>query len=131
MRVSISRVLTLGVGALMLLAGIAYGIALVSGRLNTVELLRDRNDRIVTRLTERTQLQLDTAARQVEALRQRLQTRQIGINEIGRLTDYMTATLDALPQVDAIGLLRNDLVATRVQRSPGGRYDQLHDSIAD
>ena len=27
-----------------------YGIALVSGRLNTVELLRDRNDRIVTRL---------------------------------------------------------------------------------
>ena len=35
----------------MLLAGIAYGIALVSGRLNTVELLRDRNDRIVTRLT--------------------------------------------------------------------------------
>ncbi|PJI43592.1 adenylate/guanylate cyclase domain-containing protein [Ferrovibrio sp.] len=131
MRVSISRVLTLGVGALMLLAGIAYGIALVSGRLNTVELLRDRNDRIVTRLTERTQLQLDTAARQVEALRQRLQNRQIGINEIGRLTDYMTATLDALPQVDAIGLLRNDLIATRVERSPSGRYEPLHDSIAD
>lgn len=130
-RVSISRVLTLGVGALMLLAGIAYGIALVSGRLNTVELLRDRNDRIVTRLTERTQLQFDTAARQVEALRQRLQNRQIGINEIGRLTDYMTATLDALPQVDAIGLLRNDLIATRVQRGPGGRYELLHDSIAD
>lgn len=131
-RLSISRVLTLGVGALMLLAGVAYGIALVSGRLNTVELLRDRNDRIVTRLTERTQLQLDTAARQVEALRQRLQNRQIGINEIGRLTDYMTATLDALPQLDAIGLLRNDLIATRVQRSPGGtRYELLHDSIAD
>lgn len=131
-RLSISRVLTLGVGALMLLAGLAYGIALISGRLNTVELLRDRNDRIVTRLTERTQLQLDTAARQVEALRQRLQNRQIGINEIGRLTDYMTATLDALPQLDAIGLLRNDLIATRVQRSPGGtRYELLHDSIAD
>lgn len=131
MRVSISRVLTLGVGALMLLAGIAYGIALVSGRLNTVELLRDRNDRIVTRLTERTQLQLDTAARQVEALRQRLQNRQIGLNEIGRLTDYMTATLDALPQVDAIALLRNDLIATRVERRPSGRYEPLHDSIAD
>jgi adenylate cyclase len=131
-RLSISRVLTVGVGALMLLAGVAYGIALVSGRLNTVELLRDRNDRIVTRLTERTQLQLDTAARQVEALRQRLQNQQLGINEIGRLTDYMTATLDALPQLDAIGLLRNDLIATRVQRSPGGtRYELLHDSIAD
>lgn len=130
-RLSISRVLTVGVGALMLLAGVAYGIALVSGRLNTVELLRDRNDRIVNRLTERTQQQLDPAARQVEMLRQRLQNRQIGINEIGRLTDYMVATLDALPQVDAIAFLRNDLIATRVQRHPGGRYEPLHDSIAD
>jgi class 3 adenylate cyclase len=131
MRVSISRVLTVGVGALMLLAGVAYGIALVSGRLNTVELLRDRNDRIVTRLVERTQSQLDPAARQVEALRQKLQRKQIGINEVGRLTDYMSAALDALPQVDAIGLLRNDLVATRVQRTPSGGYEPLHDSIAD
>lgn len=131
MRLSISRVLTVGVGALMLLAGLAYGIALVSGRLNTVELLRDRNDRIVNRLTERTQQQLDPAARQVEMLRQRLQTKQIGINEIGRMTDYMVATLDALPQMDAIALLRNDLIATRVQRHPGGRYEPLHDSIAD
>ncbi|WP_341911435.1 adenylate/guanylate cyclase domain-containing protein [Ferrovibrio terrae] len=128
-RLSISRVLTLGVGMLMLLAGIAYGIALVSGRLNTVELLRDRNDRILSRLIERTQLQLDPAARQVEALRQQLQTKHIGVNDVGRLTDYMIATLDALPQVDAIGLLRNDLVATRVQREPGGRYDAMHGSI--
>jgi class 3 adenylate cyclase len=131
MRVSISRVLTVGVGALMLFAGVAYGIALLSGRLNTVELLRDRNDRIVTRLVERTQSQLDPAARQVEALRQRLQRKQLGVNEIGRLTDYMTAVVDALPQMDAIGLLRNDLVATRVQRTPGGNYETLHDSIAD
>jgi class 3 adenylate cyclase len=122
-------VLTVGVGALMLLASIAYGIALVSGRLNTVELLRDRNDRIVTRLLERTQLQLDPAAHQVEALRQQLQHRQIGLNDAGRLTDYMIASLDALPQIDAIGLLRNDLVATRVQREPSGRYDAMHGSI--
>ena len=42
MRPSISFVLTLAVGLLMVLAGVAYGIALVSGRLNTVDLLRDR-----------------------------------------------------------------------------------------
>ncbi|WP_341898668.1 adenylate/guanylate cyclase domain-containing protein, partial [Ferrovibrio terrae] len=130
MRLSISRVLTLGVGMLMLLAGIAYGIALVSGRLNTVDLLRDRNDSIVNRLIERTQLQLDPAARQVEALRQQLQNKQIGLNDVGRLTDYMIATLDALPQVDAVGLLRNDLIATRVGRLLGsGRYEALHGSI--
>lgn len=131
MRLSISRVLTVGVGALMLLAGLAYGIALVSGRLNTIDLLRDRNDRIVSRLIERTQMQLDPAARQVEALRNQLQTRQIGLNDAGRLSDYMSATLDALPQVDAVGLLRTDLVATRVGRVPGSenRYEPLHGSI--
>lgn len=131
LRLSISRVLTVGVGALMLLAGIAYGIALVSGRLNTVELLRDRNERIVSRLIERTQLQLDPAAHQVEALRQQLQNKQIGVNDVGRLTDYMIATLDALPPIDAIALLRNDLVATRVGRALGNnrRYEPLHGSI--
>src|SRR5690606_32591173 len=88
LRPSISLVLTGGVGLLMLLAGLAWGIAMVSGRLNTMELLRDRNERIVARLVERTELQLDPVRQQVEALRNRLQTGQIGLDEIGRLYDY-------------------------------------------
>ncbi len=129
LRPSISLVLTGGVGLLMLLAGIAYGIAMVSGRLNTVELLRDRNERIVARLVERTQLQLDPVRQQVEALRNRLQKNQLGIDEIGRLTDYLTAALDGLPQVDALGLIRNDLVATRAVRQ-GNAVATLHDNLA-
>jgi adenylate cyclase len=118
----------MAVGLLVVLAGIAYGIAMLSGRLNTVELLRDRNDRIVTRLMERTRAQLDPAATQVEALRQRLQTGQIGIDDEGRLTDYMSAALDALPQVDAFGFLRNNAIATRVVRQ-NGRMVALHDDV--
>lgn len=120
----------MAVGLLMVLAGVAYGIALVSGRLNTVELLRDRNDRIVTRLIERTREQLDPAAAQVEALRLRLQRKQIGINDVGRLTDYMSAALDALPQVDAFGFLRNDGMMTRVYHQSGNLVS-LHDNLKD
>lgn len=118
----------MAVGLLMVLAGIAYGIALISGRLNTVDLLRDRNDRIVTRLIERTSDQLDPAAQQVESLRVRLQRQQIGVNDIGRLTDYMSAALDALPQLDALAFLRNDGVATRVIRL-GNSIIPLHDNL--
>lgn len=114
----------------MLLAGIAFGIAMLSGRLNTVELLRDRNERIVNRLVERTQLQLEPARQRIEALRDRLETKQLGINDIGRLSDYLVAALDGLPQVDAMGFVRPDLIATRVGRV-GGRIVTLHDKIDD
>src|SRR5690606_9172760 len=107
-----------------------WGIAMVSGRLNTMELLRDRNERIVARLVERTELQLDPVRQQVEALRNRLQTGQIGLDEIGRLYDYMAAALDGLPQIDALGLVRNNLMATRAVRS-GGAVQTVHDSLAD
>ncbi|MFN4312553.1 MAG: adenylate/guanylate cyclase domain-containing protein [Ferrovibrio sp.] len=129
LRPSISFVLTLGVGILMLLAAIAFGIAMLSGRLNTVDLLRERNETIVSRLVERTKLQLDPAIQHVDALAQRLEERKIGLNDIGRLTDYMVAALDGLPQVDAFGLLRNDLIATRAVRRPGGEIITLHQHI--
>ncbi|HEX6959138.1 MAG TPA: adenylate/guanylate cyclase domain-containing protein [Ferrovibrio sp.] len=129
LRPSISLVLTGGVGLLMLLAGIAYSIAMLSGRLNTVELLRDRNERIVNRLVERTQLQLDPVRQRVAILRDRLQSRQLGINDVGRLSDYMVASLDGLPQVDALAFIRNDLVATRAVRN-GGQIVMRHDSVA-
>lgn len=129
-RPSISFVLTLGVGTLMLLAGVAYGIAMLSGRLNTVDLLRDRNERVVSNLVERTNLQLDPVTHQVEALRDRLRGNLIGLNDIGRLTDYLIAALDALPQMDAFGLVRNDLVATRALRSPMGIIS-LHGDLTE
>jgi len=130
LRPSISAVLTVGVGLLMGLASLAYGIAMVSGRLNTVDLLRDRNDRIVNQLVERTRLQLDPVQEHIEALRDRLQAKKLGINDIGRLSDYMVATLDGLPQVDALGFVRPSMVATRAERRPTGIVP-LHGSIAD
>lgn len=130
LRPSISFVLTLGVGLLMLLAGIAFGFAMLSGRLNTVDLLRDRNDRIVSQLIERTQLQLDPVRQHVEALRDRLESGKLGTNDIGRLTDYIVATLDGLPQVDALGFLRTNLAATRAERRDG-RIVVRHGILSD
>lgn len=130
-RPSISLVLTLGVGMLMFLASVAFGIAMLNGRLNTVDLLRERNETIVARLVERTRLRLDPAIEHVDALAKRLESKQIGLNDIGRLTDYMVAALDGLPQVDAIGLLRTDLIATRAVRQPGGETTTHHSNIIE
>lgn len=129
-RPSISLVLTGGVGLLMILAGIAYAIAMVSGRQNTVDLLRDRNERILDRLVERTHLQLAPVQRQVEALRNRIQHGQIDGDDVPRLNDYMIAALDGLPQVDAFAYVRNSMLATRAIRA-GGTIHTRHDDISD
>lgn len=129
LRPSISLVLTLGVGTLMFLAAAAFGIAMVNGRLNTVDLLRERNETIVSRLVERTRLRLDPALAHVDAMAKRLEEKKIDINDVGRLNDYMLAALDGLPQVDAFGLLRADMVATRAVRLPGGTTITHHSNI--
>lgn len=128
-RPTISVVLIGGVALLMILAGIAYAITLLSGRQNTVDLLRSRNEQTVDRLVERTRLQLDPVRNQVEALRNRLQRGQIGLDDIERLGDYLSAALDGLPQIDALGVVRNNLVATRAVRNQGN-VTSVHDSLA-
>lgn len=130
LRPSISLVLVGGVGLLILLSCLAFGIAMVTGRQNTVDLLRDRNERIVQQLVERTRLQLDPAHRQIEAFRNRIVSKHLPLNDVGRLTDYMTSALDSLPQVDAIGLVRNDFVATRVFRH-ASQLVAMHDKMTD
>lgn len=129
LRPSISLVLTLGVGTLMFLAAAAFGIAMLNGRLNTVDLLRERNETIVARLVERTRLRLDPALAHVDAMARRLEEKKIGINDVDRLKDYMLAALDGLPQVDAFGLLRADMMATRAVRLPGGTTITHHSHI--
>ena len=129
-RPTISLVLTGGVGLLMILAGLAYAIAMVSGRQNTVDLLRDRNERILNRLVERTHLQLGPVQRQVEALRNRIQRGQIEGSDVSRLSDYMSAALDGLPQVDAFAYVRNNMLATRAIRV-GSSIHTRHDDISD
>ncbi|MFN4275091.1 MAG: adenylate/guanylate cyclase domain-containing protein [Ferrovibrio sp.] len=129
LRPSISLVLTLGVGTLMFLAAAAFGIAMLNGRLNTVDLLRERNETIVARLVERTRLRLDPALAHVDAMARRLEEKKIGVDDVDRLKDYMIAALDGLPQVDAFGLLRADMMATRAVRLPGGTTITHHSDI--
>lgn len=129
LRPTISLVLTLGVGMLMFLAAAAFGIAMLNGRLNTVDLLRERNETIVARLVERTRLRLDPALAHVDAMARRLEEKKIGIDDVDRLKDYMLAALDGLPQVDAFGLLRADMIATRAVRLPGGTTITHHSDI--
>ena len=130
-RISIALALGLGFGILMLLAAVAFGIAMFSGRANTVDLLRDRNERIIDRAVERVRNQLDPVRDHVTGLRNRVDRGEIDIKDTNRLADYMLAVLDGLPQIDAVGLMRDDMTATRVVRHLLGGTQVLQGGLYD
>ena len=130
-RINIALALGLGFGILMVLAGVAFGIAMFSGRANTVDLLRDRNERIIDRAVERVRNQLDPVREHVIGLRNRVDNGDISIDDADRLADYMMGVLDGLPQIDAVGLVREDMSATRVVRHPGGNIQVMQGGLID
>jgi len=127
-RPSIAQALLLGFGLLMLLAGIAFVIAMLSGRTNTVELLRDRNQRIIELTVERVRSKLDPVRQHLEGLRNRIQGGRLSIDDRQRLGDYLSAMIDGVPQIDAVGVVRTDLSATRAAKLDGSVY-VLQDSL--
>ncbi|MBP6819072.1 MAG: adenylate/guanylate cyclase domain-containing protein [Ferrovibrio sp.] len=127
-RPSIAQALVLGIGLLVTLAGIAYGIAMLSGRANTVELLRDRNQRIIERSMERIRGKLEPVRQHLEGLRDRIEHGGLSIDDPKRVGDYLTAMLDGVPQLDAVGVVKKDLSATRAARIKGRVY-VLQDSL--
>lgn len=130
-RINIALALGLGFGILMLLSAVAFGIAMFSGRANTVDLLRDRNERIIDRAVERVRSQLDPVRAHVIGLRDRVDRGEIDIKDSTRLADYMLAVLDGLPQIDAVGLVRDDMTATRVVRHLLGGTQVLQGGLYD
>ncbi|MBX3454231.1 adenylate/guanylate cyclase domain-containing protein [Ferrovibrio sp.] len=130
-RINIALALGLGFGVLMLLSAVAFGIAMFSGRANTVDLLRDRNERIIDRAVERVRSQLDPVREHVIGLRNRVDRGDIDLNDTNRLADYMTAVLDGLPQIDAVGLVREDMTATRVVRHLNGGTQVMQGGLYD
>ncbi|MBP7063797.1 adenylate/guanylate cyclase domain-containing protein [Ferrovibrio sp.] len=129
-RLSIAQALVLGFGLLMLLAGLAYGTAMLSGRINTVELLRDRNQRLIDQVTDRIRSKLEPVRQHLEGLRDRIEAGRVSLDDTQRLGDYLSAILDGVPQIDAVGVVRQDLSATRAVRTAGSVY-VLYDSLTN
>lgn len=130
-RLSISQGLALGFGLMLLLAGIPFATAMLSGRINTMDLLRDRNQRVIERVVSRIRMQLDPVRDHVEGLRRRIEQGALDMEDADRLGLYLQGILDGVPQMDAVGVVRAaDLQSLRAVRE-GGRVIVVSDNMQD
>jgi adenylate cyclase len=94
----------------------ALFLALESGRQNTARLVRDRSDRIIDAVVERTRLHLEPARDQSRFLARMVADSTLDpANEPG-LIGYLSAALAGTPQVAALAIIRTDLRQIRVER---------------
>ena len=94
----------------------ALVLALESGRQNTTELVRDRSDRIIGAVVERTRSHLEPARDQSRFLARMVADGALDPSDEPALTGRLSAALAGTPQVAALAVIRTDLRQLRVER---------------
>ena len=102
----------------VIIAVIAAGmiLALESGRQNTIALVRDRSERIIDTIVQRTRFHLDPARDQSEFLAKLVHDGNLDVKDEPALASHLRAALAGLPQIAALGVIRTDLKQLRVER---------------
>jgi adenylate cyclase len=115
-RISISRALAATFGAVIAITTAALFLALESGQQNTTELVRDRSDRIIEAILERTRLHLEPARDQSRFLAQLIADGALDTSDEAVVAGHLSAALAGTPQVAALAIVRTDLRQLRVER---------------
>jgi adenylate cyclase len=115
-RVSIRLALAATFGLIITITAAALFLALESGRQNTTDLVRDRSDRIIEAVLERTRLHLEPARDQSRFLAKMIADGTLDPNNEAVFTSHLSAALAGTPQVAALGVIRTDLRQIRVER---------------
>ena len=117
---SIRWALAAAFGVIALAGAAALVLALQSGRQNTIELVRDRTERIMSRIVERTRLHLDPVREQSEFLARLIAKGDLNPAEKAEFGARLTTALAATPQVEALAFIDTDLRQFRIERQDGG-----------
>ena len=118
--ISIRWALAVAFGAIALAGAVALVLALQIGRQNTIELVRDRTERIMSRVVERTRLHLDPVKEQSEFLAQLIAKGDLNPAEKAEFGARLTTALAATPQVEALAFIDTDLQQFRIERQDDG-----------
>ena len=103
-------------GVIIAVTAAALILALESGRQNTIELVRDRSERIIDTIVERTRLHLDPARDQSEFLARLFRDGDLDPQNEATLLSQLRAALAGIPQIAALAVIRTDLKQLRVER---------------
>lgn len=119
-RFSLSTLLALGLGGLMLLAvGSVLLFSLQSASRNTTDLLRDKTDLILSSIATRIRQHLDPAAAQVAYLKGLIESGALDPKDDAALAPGLRAALSATPQVNSIAYVDGDMRGFRIERAGG------------
>lgn len=132
--VSLTITLAVSISLLVLIAvAVVLGLGLASGMRNTMTLLRDKSEIVVSTMVERVRSHLEPAQEQLEFVADLIAQGKLDPTDKDRLITTMTASLAAAPQISAILFVNNDRQAFIIGRVPGRspsstRYFQRNDS---
>ena len=86
---------------------------------NTVELLREKSEIVVSTMVDRVRSHLEPAQRQLEFIESLIAQGKLDPTDEDRLVTLMTGSLAAAPQISAVLFVNNDLKSVIVGRVPG------------
>ncbi|CCF00988.1 putative adenylate/guanylate cyclase (plasmid) [Sinorhizobium fredii HH103] len=115
-RVSIRAALAVTFGVIIAVTAAALILALESGRQNTFALVRDRSERIIDTIVERTRLHLDPARDQSEFLARLVRDGDLDPQDEAASLNQLRVALAGVPQVAALAVIRTDLKQLRAER---------------
>ncbi|MGI9475614.1 MAG: adenylate/guanylate cyclase domain-containing protein [Hyphomicrobiaceae bacterium] len=124
--VSLTITLAVSISLLVLIAVVAVlGLGLTSGMRNTMSLLRDKSEIIVSTMVDKVRSHLEPAQSQLEFMEGLIAQGRLDPADKDRLTTMMTGSLAAAPQISAILFVNKELKTLIVARAPGGRRGDI------
>ena len=103
-------------GVIIAVTSGALILALESGRQNTIGLVRNRSERIIDTIVERTRLHLDPARDQSQFLAKLVLDGDLDPQNEAATLSQLRAALAGIPQIAALAIIRTDLKQLRVER---------------
>ena len=103
-------------GIIIAVTAAALILALESGRQNTLALVRDRSERIIDTIVERTRLHLEPARDQSKFLAKLVLEGDLDPQDEAASMSQLRAALAGIPQIAAVAIIRTDLKQLRVER---------------
>ena len=116
LRVPIRVALAFTFGVIIAVIAAALILALESGRQNTIALARNRSEKIIDTMVDRTRLHLDPARDQSEFLAKLFRDGDIDPQDEAASLSQLRAALAGIPQIAALAVIRTDLKQLRVER---------------
>ena len=124
--VSLTITLAVSISLLVLIAVVSVlGLGLASGMKNTMSLLRDKSEILVSTMVDKVRSHLEPARNQLEFMHSLIEKGRLDPNDDARLITMMTGSLAAAPQISAILWVNTDRQTLIVGRAPNGRSAEI------